>query len=346
MSERGEPREQSPAEKPARGRGARRAWIALAVWLTACEVGAPEPPRVQAPPEPLPAPVVVVPIPATGWAGACDPKIPEWVRARVSKPKLNEGILRCAKRLTSETDPRIPFDQRYDLTTFGGPGDMQPTQCSADADGTWYYAANRQRFGCGQKVRLVNRDRTRCVVVEVADLGPHICVEAAGGRPAWDVSPLVSRHLFGVSGVGWSEHREVVGAPVAQDNPLGPCEAPKQIEQTQGFVGGRCSNDSDCPTGGRCLTEQDGWPGGYCTASCSGTCPTRSGAVPLSSCARAPDGQTSCLARCDFTLFRRGCREGYACTFAPSADTAWNEKPPAEQSQVCVPQSCPVNEAR
>src|SRR4051794_23838817 len=47
----------------------------------------------------------------------------------------------------------IPNDHRYTLTTFGGPGDQQAMSCGGFADGTGWYAASRQRYGCGSKVK-------------------------------------------------------------------------------------------------------------------------------------------------------------------------------------------------
>jgi len=162
--------------------------------------------------------------PPAGLGGSCEAPEP-WVGADTQGP-AGESVLGCLKRLGSQIDTRIPVDQRYDLTTFGGPGDLQPVDCgdTRGADGTWYYAANKQRFACGTKVRLLDLARERCVVVEVADTGPNICVEEASGRPTWDVSPLASRQLFGVGQAGWSEGRGILGAPVHSSNALGPCD--------------------------------------------------------------------------------------------------------------------------
>jgi hypothetical protein len=259
---------------------------------------------------------------------AADP--PRWEPARPDRGWAGERVMECVRRLPRQTDARIPFDQRYDLTTFGGPGDEQPTHCedAPDADGTWFYAANGQRFVCGQRVRLVDRARTRCVIVQVADLGPHICVEAAGGRPAWDVSPLASRHLFGVRSAGWSEHREVFGAPVAPGNPLGPCSVAQSGEGS--FIGGACRSDADCVLdGGHCLRDEEGWPDGHCTTSCIDRCPVRDGPYALSACTALPDGSAGCLARCDFTLYETGCRSGYGCIPQPV--------PGGTTEPVCVP---------
>jgi hypothetical protein len=117
----------------------------------------------------------------------------------------------------------IPADNEYDLTTFGGPGDSQPMSCGESTrNGTWYYMASRQRFGCGAHVRITTA--TKCVVAEADDYGPDVCVEAGAGRPVIDASPMVSRALFNVSSAGWSEHRLIHAEVVDPSTPLGPCD--------------------------------------------------------------------------------------------------------------------------
>jgi len=277
--------------------------------------------------------------------GSADPAVPAaevpaprceapsaWVPVETAGPP-GENVLGCLRRLgRGVTDKRIPADQRYELTTFGNPGDEQPVDCETElrADGTWYYAANKQRFPCRTRVRLVNQERTRCVVVQVADTGPHACVEEADGQPTWDVSPLAAKHLFGVSQAGWSEKRPVYGAPVAPGTPLGPCNhlADPAVLQ-RGAVGGACASDAACRfAGGTCLTEQAGWPGGHCSADC-GRCPEVVGPHASSVCARDATGAARCLAHCDFTLFASGCRKDYTCCDAPDVSGAL--------ARVCLP---------
>jgi hypothetical protein len=240
-----------------------------------------------------------------------------WVPVDTAGPS-GEKVLACLRRLgRGITDKRVPADQRYELTTFGNPGDEQPVDCETElrADGTWYYAANKQRFPCRTRIRLVNAARTRCVVVQVADTGPHACVEEADGQPTWDVSPLAAKHLFGVTQAGWSENRAVYGAPVAAGTPLGPCDDladPAALQR--GAVGGACSGDAGCRfAGATCLDERAGWPGGHCSADCSESCPDVRGPHASSVCARDAGGAARCLARCDFTLHESGCRAGYTC---------------------------------
>jgi hypothetical protein len=119
-----------------------------------------------------------------------------------------------------------PSDGRYVMTTFGGGSDTQPVACGGrDADGMWYYAADRQRFGCGTHLKVENPANGACVILQVADAGPDICVEQAAGKPVLDVSPLASQHLFGTSGSGWSDGR-IVHVTVTSESTLGPCPAP------------------------------------------------------------------------------------------------------------------------
>lgn len=268
--------------------------------------------------------------------GGCmpPPPPPEWVPVDTMGPD-GEGVLACISRVGALTDDRVPRDQGYDLTTFGGPGDEQPVACAGQpmADGTWYYAANAQRFSCGTYIRLVDPARARCVIVQVADVGPNACVEEAGARPIWDVSPLASQHLFGVSSAGWSEHRAVIGAPVGSDNALGPCDAQLATPTSflRGWIGGACDSPGDCNyASGECLT---GWPGGTCSQPCTSSCPDRAGANAYTACIDVGDGTTHCVARCDYTLFATGCRAGYACEERPHP-TNGSVRP------VCVPASC------
>lgn len=272
-----------------------------------------------------------------GVDAGCDPPSPAaWVPVDTGGP-AGESVTACVARVGSRTDDRLPDDQRYDLTTFGGPGDEQPVSCAgaAMADGTWFYAANAQRFTCGQKVRVVNEARTRCAIVEVADIGPNACVEEAGGRPIWDVSPLAAQELYMVSSVGWSEHRVVFGAPVDSTNTLGACDhLADSAAFLRGWIGGACASDADCGfAGGTCLRQSAGWPGGHCTSTCTTSCDDRPGPNAYTACANLDDGTTRCLARCDYTLFATGCRDGYGCYDSAHPTTGRNRR-------VCLPVTC------
>lgn len=270
-----------------------------------------------------------------GCVEAPAPREP-WVPVDTGGPP-GESVSACLARVGSLTDDRLPEDQGYDITTFGGPGDEQPVSCaSPDADGTWYYAANAQRFTCGQRIRMVDAARTRCVIVEVADLGPNACVEEAGAMPIFDVSPLASQALFDVDSVGWSEHRATFAAPVDNDNALGPCDHhTPSADRLAGFIGGECTSPVDCSyASSTCLTEAAGYPGGLCTRPCTTGCPDADGPNAYTACHRFPDGSNRCVARCDFTLFATGCRDGYGCFDSPGLSGG-----PARQ--VCMPVTCP-----
>jgi hypothetical protein len=117
----------------------------------------------------------------------------------------------------------IPGDHEYVITTVGGPGDAQPMSCGGYANGTSWYAASRQRYGCGSHIKV--EANGKCVVVQTDDYGPDVCVENAAHMPIIDVSPLVSKALFGESGAGWSDHMVVTVTEVADTTPLGLCQA-------------------------------------------------------------------------------------------------------------------------
>ena len=116
----------------------------------------------------------------------------------------------------------VPDNDSYYLTTFGGPGESGTMSCGQSTkNGSWYYIASRQRYGCGTHVRLTTA--TKCVVAAADDYGPDVCVETAAGGPIIDASPKVAQALFGVSAAGWSEHRRLKAEVVDDSTPLGPC---------------------------------------------------------------------------------------------------------------------------
>jgi hypothetical protein len=117
----------------------------------------------------------------------------------------------------------IPSDGAYDLTSFGGPGDEQSMSCGGKADGKGWYAASRQRYGCGAKLQV--EANGKCVVLAALDYGPDVCVETAAHSPILDVSPAASKLLFNESSAGWSDHFAVTVTEVSAATPLGPCEA-------------------------------------------------------------------------------------------------------------------------
>lgn len=279
-----------------------------------------------------------------GDAG-CTPSTPPspaaWTIPSTGAP-AGETVTECLARAPSpNVDTRLPEDQRYDLTTFGGGADTQSVSCGGTADGTWYYAANAQRFTCGQHIRLVDAARTHCVIVQVADVGPNVCVEVGASAPIWDVSPVAAQHLFGGTSYGWSDAVGVIGAPVGSANALGDCDATLASPSSYlaGFIGGPCVADGDCGfSGGVCRTEADGFPGGYCTLACpTGSCPDQAGANAFTGCADLTGlGDPLCAARCDYTLFpTTGCRDGYGCYDRPHPIT-----PTSPHRRVCLPLPC------
>jgi hypothetical protein len=130
---------------------------------------------------------------------------------------IERGLTGCR----GQADNTVPSDGRYVLTTFGGPGDEQPMSCGGYAAGRTWYAASRQRYGCGARLKV--EANGKCAVVEAVDYGPDVCVERAAGRAIMDVSPLLARHLFGAPAVGWSQRKVVQVTQVARSTPLGPC---------------------------------------------------------------------------------------------------------------------------
>lgn len=115
----------------------------------------------------------------------------------------------------------IPSSGSYVLTSFGGPGDEQPMSCGGRADGVGWYAASRQRYGCGTKLQVTANGK--CVVLAALDYGPDVCVENAAHSPILDVSTAASKLLFGTTSAGWSDHFVVNVTQVASSTPLGPC---------------------------------------------------------------------------------------------------------------------------
>lgn len=276
---------------------------------------------------------------------ACTRAIPPspaaWTPANTGAP-AGETVTQClARGPTPNVDARVPADQHYDVTTFGGGTNTQPTSCGMSADATWYYAAGAQRFACGQHIRLVDPARTHCVIVQVSDTGPNVCVEAGAGAPIWDLSPLATQHLFGGTSYGWSDRVGVIGAPVGAANALGPCDATISNPTTYlaHFVGGPCTTSVDCTfTGAVCRMAAEGFPGGYCTVPCAtGSCPDQAGANAFTGCADVTGtGTALCAARCDYTLFpTSGCRDGYGCY-----DRANPGNPSAPHRAVCLPLAC------
>ncbi|HEY1960372.1 MAG TPA: hypothetical protein VGH28_32400 [Polyangiaceae bacterium] len=118
-----------------------------------------------------------------------------------------------------------PSSGDYYLTSFGFTADDDGIMSCGEytKGGSWYYAASRQRFGCGSRIQI--EANGKCVVAETDDYGPDECVESAAGEPIIDASPLVSEALFGVKSAGWSDRYAIHVTEVDASTPLGPCGA-------------------------------------------------------------------------------------------------------------------------
>ena len=99
---------------------------------------------------------------------------------------------------------------------------------------------------------------------------------------------------------------------------------PQGVELNPGFIGGACSNASDCDSDAftatpSCVTS--GFPNGMCTQECTpGTncsCPDEDLSPGSLFTATRPivtdDGSPACASECDFDKSPTGCRPGYAC---------------------------------
>ncbi len=169
----------------------------------------------------------------------------------------------------------IPSDGVYYLTTFGGPSEPQPLACGgASQSGSWYYAASKQRFGCGAHLRV--EANGKCVVVQAADYGPDQCVETAAGKPILDASPLVGKALFGSADLGWSDRARVHVTQVSSATPLGLCgnAPPPPQSKDAGVAVSKCATDGDCNPGsdgaGLICVQSACVPGCHHDAQCPG----------------------------------------------------------------------------
>ena len=172
-----------------------------------------------------------------------------------SVSQTEEGLSGCNGTASST----IPANDEYYLTSFGNtPSDNGTMSCGESTlDGTWYYAASRQRYGCGAHIQIVANGK--CVVAETDDYGPDVCVENAAGRPIIDASPLVSEHLFGTSSAGWSDRFAITVTLVDKSTPLGICSS----------TGGGGTTPPPPPSSGTCssATLDETVPAGTCVQS-------------------------------------------------------------------------------
>jgi hypothetical protein len=184
-----------------------------------------------------------------------------------SVTRIQEGLSGCHGVASSS----IPASGNYYLTTFGATTDSGPTSCGQNTmHGSWYYAASRQRYGCGSRIKITNPSNGKCVVAETSDYGPDVCVENAAGGPIIDASPLVAEHLFGHSSAGWSDHFRIHVAEVGRSTPLGPCSGSSSGGGSTGG-GGTSGGGGGSSSGGGChsATLDKNVPAGTCVQSAS-----------------------------------------------------------------------------
>ena len=95
---------------------------------------------------------------------------------------------------------------------------MSGPQCERHIN---WYAADRDRFGCGARIRVTNPDNGKSAIVEVIDGGPSCTVEQNAHTGVVDLSNAVAHYLFGGE-VGWSDMQKIHVVEVAPSTPLGP----------------------------------------------------------------------------------------------------------------------------
>jgi hypothetical protein len=86
-----------------------------------------------------------------------------------------------------------------------------------------WFSADRNRFGCGNKIRVTNPANGKSAVLMVVDAGPACWVEQEAGTGVLDMSYRATEFLFG-GAVGVSEMEKVHVVEVAADTPLGPAQ--------------------------------------------------------------------------------------------------------------------------
>ena len=88
-----------------------------------------------------------------------------------------------------------------------------------------WYAANSDRFGCFNRLRVTNPDNGKSAVVVVLDRGPACWVERQVSHWVLDLSAPATNYLFG-GPAGASERKDVEVEVVDDDTPLGPTTGP------------------------------------------------------------------------------------------------------------------------
>src|SRR5262249_15982726 len=152
---------------------------------------------------------------------ACDAMAPGYSEDTDSTSGVSVAADQHLSGCHGHASSTIPADGMYVITTFGGGSDTQSMSWGGTADGVGWYAASRQRYGCGAHLQI--EANGKCVVVSAMDYGPDVCVENAAGSPIIDASPHVTKTLFGLSGAGWSDRIKVHVTEVDSSTPLGEC---------------------------------------------------------------------------------------------------------------------------
>jgi hypothetical protein len=168
--------------------------------------------------------------------------------------------------------PSGPAPWTYYLTSYGGYSDKsayngKPACGGSRVNGKWWYSTGAWSFKCFARLEL--RANGKCAVVKVVDNGPAGWVEnkakakCGGIGYIIDASPLVTKHLYGKSGSGWSDCLKIQVRPVAGNTPTGPCSGsapppPGGCHQGQAFGWEHCSRACPCDKGmGDCDTDAD-----------------------------------------------------------------------------------------
>jgi len=95
---------------------------------------------------------------------------------------------------------------------------MSGPQCERHIN---WYAADRDRFSCGARLRVTNPSNGKSAVIMVIDAGPACWVENEVDTGVLDMSYRTTEHLFG-GAVGFDDGKGVHVVEVAADTPLGP----------------------------------------------------------------------------------------------------------------------------
>ena len=179
--------------------------------------------------------------------------------------------------------PPGPAPWSYYLTVYGGPDDSsaynKPVACGGKRpDGKWWYSTGAWSFKCSAKLKLCANGK--CAVVKVVDNGPAGWVEqkakakCGGTGYIIDASPMVAKHLFGKSKLGWSSCARITVQQVSGSTPTGPATPgggttppPPSGSCHKGYKFGweYCSPSCPCDAGmGDCDTNADCKAGTTC----------------------------------------------------------------------------------